>query len=61
MNTEETIQWQADQYAAALRRMKRADDRGTGCRLTPDMIRAMSNMVIGEWWGAVSDDGTSDL
>lgn len=61
MDADEITQWQSDQYATALRRMKRADDRGTGCTLLPDMIRAMSNMEIGEWWGAVNEDGTSNL
>jgi len=42
-------------YDEALLRMKRAHDRGTGCYLTPEMIDAMSVMVIGEWWGSVDE------
>lgn len=46
----------------ALLRMKRAHDRGTGCRLTPEMLDALAVSIIGEWWGAVDEkDGTSKL
>jgi hypothetical protein len=34
----------------ALNRMKRAHDRGTGCHLTPDMIRALGLSMLAEAW-----------
>lgn len=34
----------------ALNRMKRAEKRGTGCRLTKEMIVSLSFMKIGELW-----------
>lgn len=37
----------------ALRRMHRAFQRGTGCYLTPEMIRSLKVTVIGEWWANV--------
>lgn len=45
----------------ALKRMRRGFERGTGCRLTPDMLRAMSISLIGEWWENLNEDGTSSL
>ncbi|WP_062233087.1 hypothetical protein [Aureimonas sp. N4] len=38
------------QAQAALDRMKRANDRGTGCHLTTEMIRELSLTIIGQWW-----------
>jgi hypothetical protein len=35
----------------ALRRMRRAHERGTGCRLTAEMLNAVSVTLIGQWWG----------
>lgn len=43
-------------YGQALLRMKRAHDRGTGCRLTSEMIEAMSVMLIAEWWDDVNPE-----
>jgi hypothetical protein len=34
----------------ALNRMRRAHNRGTGCRLTADMIHALSCSMIGQMW-----------
>lgn len=34
----------------ALDRMKRADERGTGCRLTAEMIQSLSVTMIGQMW-----------
>lgn len=34
----------------ALDRMKRAFDRGTGCRLTFEMLSALSVSIIGQMW-----------
>lgn len=34
----------------ALDRMRRAHERGTGCRLTPDMIEALGRSSIGQMW-----------
>lgn len=45
----------------ALKRMRRGFERGTGCRLTPDMLRAMSVSLVGEWWEHVNEDGSSSL
>lgn len=39
------------QAQAALDRMKRANDRGTGCHLTAEMIRELGFTSIGETWG----------
>ncbi|USN13916.1 hypothetical protein PAPPERLAPAPP_02420 [Brevundimonas phage vB_BpoS-Papperlapapp] len=45
----------------ALRRMKRASERGTGCTLTAEMIEALSRSTIGEWWHNLDEDGSSTL
>ena len=45
----------------ALRRMRRASERGTGCHLTADMIQALSTSTIAEWWENVDADGYSTL
>lgn len=34
----------------ALDRMKRAHDRGTGCRLTAEMIDSLSVTFVGQMW-----------
>ncbi len=34
----------------ALDRMKRAYERGTGCRLTADMIGSLAVSMIGQMW-----------
>ncbi len=34
----------------ALKRMKRAHERGTGCHLTKEMIQTLSVTLIGQWW-----------
>lgn len=34
----------------ALNRMRRAHERGTGCRLTADMIRSLYLSFIGQMW-----------
>ena len=34
----------------ALDRMKRAYERGTGCHLTADMVRALGVSVVGQAW-----------
>ena len=41
----------------ALNRMKRASERGTGCHLTADMIRALGITALAELWG---DDDPRD-
>lgn len=38
------------QSDAALLRMKRAHERGTGCHLTAEMLQALSVTLVGEWW-----------
>ena len=59
--------WQADNARTlrlqgdALRRMKRASERGTGCTLTAEMIQALGRGTIGEWWENVAEDGSSLL
>lgn len=35
---------------AALERMRRASERGTGCHLTAEMIRALSLSLIAQMW-----------
>ncbi|UTC28758.1 hypothetical protein MARCHEWKA_02460 [Brevundimonas phage vB_BpoS-Marchewka] len=45
----------------ALRRMKRASERGTGCTLTAEMVEALSRGTIGEWWSNLDEDGGSTL
>ena len=42
-----------EEYALAhdaLNRMKRANQRGTGCHLTAEMIEALSITFMGELW-----------
>lgn len=46
---------------AALQRMKRAYDRGTGCTLSAEMLAALACSTIGEWWENVAEDGSSTL
>jgi hypothetical protein len=45
-----------DPLNAALDRMKRASDRGTGCHLTAKMIEAMRVSTIGSIWEQTCDD-----
>ena len=45
----------------ALKRMRRAHDRGTGCRIKAEEIRALSLTLVGEWWSNMNDDGSSFL
>lgn len=40
----------------ALNRMRRAHERNTGCRLTPQMIAGLSITTIGQMWA--EDDPT---
>jgi hypothetical protein len=40
---------------AALDRMKRAHERGTGCHLTADMIQSLSVSVVGHLWDQDKD------
>lgn len=35
----------------ALNRMRRASERGTGCRLTAEMIASLAISTIGQMWG----------
>lgn len=42
-----------DEANDALGRMKRAYERGTGCRLTPEMIQSLGVSLVGQIW---SDD-----
>lgn len=39
-----------DEANDALSRMKRAYQRGTGCRLTPEMIQSLGVSLIGQIW-----------
>lgn len=39
-----------DTMQDVLNKMKRAHDRGTGCRLTAEDIHALSVTMIGQWW-----------
>lgn len=48
-------------YGEALTRMRKAHEAGRGCRLTAEMLQAMSVTLIGEWWVAVNEDGSSRL
>ena len=45
----------------ALRRMRRASERGTGCHLTAEMIDALSSSTLAEWWSNLDEDGNSTL
>jgi hypothetical protein len=45
--------WVFRETAAAMLRMKRAHDRGTGCTLTADMLAAMYATGWGERWNQV--------
>jgi len=42
----------------ALNRMRRAHERGTGCRLTAEMIRSLYVTFIGQMWN--QDDPRED-
>ena len=46
---------------AALKRMRRAHERGTGCTLSAEMIEALACSTLGEWWEHVAEDGSSTL
>lgn len=45
----------------ALKRMRRGFERGTGCNLTAEMLRAMSVSLVAEWWENINEDGSSSL
>lgn len=51
----------ANLQGQALRRMRRASERGTGCHLTAEMIQAFSSSTLAEWWSNVDDKGYSTL
>lgn len=41
----------------ALNRMRRADERGTGCHLTADMIIGLKVTLIGQMWAEADPRG----
>lgn len=49
-----------DDAQDALNRMARAYQRGTGCRLTADMIHALSLTVVGEIWSGTDPRKETD-
>ena len=63
MSDVDTNEWQPKELNAAqdaLDRMRRAHQRGTGCRLTPQMIDSLAVTHIGEMWEEDRPETDSD-